>query len=152
MNDDDNPTIGIILCSQKNEAIVKYSVLNDTKQVFASKYRLTLPTAEELNCSVRSRRKDGESKNMKMQETEEACAWMPKESYKTYATVLRHRCPSSISAGSSSDCRRLRSGAASSSTGSSSMCRLAGTRCLHSLSLRPRLPRCRWPSWRRWQA
>ena len=36
-NPDDNPTIGIILCSQKNEAIVKYSVLNDGKQIFASK-------------------------------------------------------------------------------------------------------------------
>ena len=47
-NADDNPTIGIILCSQKNEAIVKYSVLNEHKQIFASKYRLALPTAEEL--------------------------------------------------------------------------------------------------------
>ncbi|MBQ0156768.1 MAG: DUF1016 family protein, partial [Bacteroidales bacterium] len=38
---DDNPTIGLILCSEKNEAIVKYSVLNDAKQLFASKYKLT---------------------------------------------------------------------------------------------------------------
>ena len=45
---DDNPTIGIILCSEKNSAIAKYSVLNDSKQVFASKYQLTLPTEEEL--------------------------------------------------------------------------------------------------------
>ena len=36
-NVDDNPTIGIILCSQKNEAIVKYSVLDDAKQIFASR-------------------------------------------------------------------------------------------------------------------
>lgn len=56
-NDDDNPTIGIILCSQKNEAIVKYSVLNDAKQVFASKYRLTLPTAEELQQEIQSQRR-----------------------------------------------------------------------------------------------
>jgi len=55
-NDDDNPTIGIILCSQKNEAIVKYSVLNDAKQVFASKYRLTLPTAEELQREMEEER------------------------------------------------------------------------------------------------
>lgn len=41
-NSDDNPTIGIILCSQKNEAIVKYSVLSEAKQVFASKYKFTL--------------------------------------------------------------------------------------------------------------
>ena len=56
-NDDDNPTIGIILCSQKNEAIVKYSVLNDAKQVFASKYRLALPTAEELQREIEEERR-----------------------------------------------------------------------------------------------
>lgn len=56
-NEDDNPTIGIILCSQKNEAIVKYSVLNDEKQIFASKYRLTLPTAEELQREIEAERR-----------------------------------------------------------------------------------------------
>lgn len=56
-NEDDNPTIGIILCSQKNEAIVKYSVLNDAQQVFASRYRLTLPTAEELQREIETERK-----------------------------------------------------------------------------------------------
>ena len=56
-SDDDNPTIGIILCSQKNEAIVKYSVLNDEKQVFASKYRLTLPSAEELQREIEEERR-----------------------------------------------------------------------------------------------
>lgn len=56
-NDDDNPTIGIILCSQKNEAIVKYSVLNDAKQLFASKYRLTLPSAEELQREIEAERR-----------------------------------------------------------------------------------------------
>jgi predicted nuclease of restriction endonuclease-like (RecB) superfamily len=44
----DNPTIGIILCSQKSETLVKYSVLKDNKQLFASKYKLFLPTEEEL--------------------------------------------------------------------------------------------------------
>ncbi len=44
----DNPTIGIILCSEKNETVVKYSVLKDSKQLFASKYKLYLPTEEEL--------------------------------------------------------------------------------------------------------
>ncbi|MBQ7735292.1 MAG: DUF1016 family protein [Bacteroidales bacterium] len=47
-NPDDNPTLGIILCSQKSEAIVKYSVLNDGKQIFASRYKLYLPTEEEF--------------------------------------------------------------------------------------------------------
>ena len=56
-NEDDNPTIGIILCSQKNEAIVKYSILNDEKQIFASKYRLTLPTAEELQREIEDERR-----------------------------------------------------------------------------------------------
>ncbi len=47
-NEDDNPTLGIILCSQKSEAIVKYSVLSEGKQIFASRYRLYLPTEEEF--------------------------------------------------------------------------------------------------------
>ena len=62
-NEDDNPTIGIILCSQKNEAIVKYSVLNDEKQVFAAKYRLTLPTAEELQREIEKERRIIEKQN-----------------------------------------------------------------------------------------
>ena len=56
-NEDDNPTIGIVLCSQKNEAIVKFSVLNDGKQIFASKYKLTLPTAEELQREIEAERR-----------------------------------------------------------------------------------------------
>jgi predicted nuclease of restriction endonuclease-like (RecB) superfamily len=46
--EDDNPTIGIILCAEKDETIVKYSVLVESSQIFASKYRLVLPTEEEL--------------------------------------------------------------------------------------------------------
>ncbi len=45
---DDNPTLGIILCSEKDETIVKYSVLSENKQLFASKYKTVLPTEEEL--------------------------------------------------------------------------------------------------------
>ena len=45
---DDNPTIGLVLCVKKNEAVAKYSVLKDNKQLFASKYMLYLPTEEEL--------------------------------------------------------------------------------------------------------
>lgn len=44
----DNPTIGIILCTEKNETVVKYSVLKESKQLFASKYKLYLPTEKEL--------------------------------------------------------------------------------------------------------
>jgi len=53
-NDDDNPTLGIILCSQKSEAIVKYSVLNEGKQIFASRYKLYLPTEEEFRILLES--------------------------------------------------------------------------------------------------
>ena len=45
---DDNPTVGLILCTEKDKAIVKYSVLNENKQLFASKYMLYLPTEDEL--------------------------------------------------------------------------------------------------------
>lgn len=45
---DDNPTIGIILCAEKDETIVKYSVLKENKRMFASKYKTVLPTEEEL--------------------------------------------------------------------------------------------------------
>lgn len=65
-NPDDNPTIGIILCSQKNEAIVKYSVLNDAKQIFASRYSLELPTAEELQHEIEAERKRIENDRNKL--------------------------------------------------------------------------------------
>ena len=46
---DDNPTIGIVLCANRNEAVAKYSVLADGKGIFASQYVLCLPTEEELS-------------------------------------------------------------------------------------------------------
>ena len=46
--EDDNPTIGIIPCTEKDETIVKYSVLAENEKLFASKYRLYLPKEEEL--------------------------------------------------------------------------------------------------------
>lgn len=48
VGENDNPTIGILLCSEKDETIVKYSVLNDKNQLFSSKYLLYLPKEEEL--------------------------------------------------------------------------------------------------------
>lgn len=45
---DDNPTIGIILCSEKDETVVKYSVLKGNRKLFASKYKLYLPSEKEL--------------------------------------------------------------------------------------------------------
>jgi predicted nuclease of restriction endonuclease-like (RecB) superfamily len=50
--DDDNPTIGIILCAEKDETVVKYSILNEHKQLFATKYMHFLPTEEELIAEI----------------------------------------------------------------------------------------------------
>lgn len=44
----DNPTIGIILCTEKSETVVKYSVMNDNPALFAAKYQSYLPTEAEL--------------------------------------------------------------------------------------------------------
>ena len=46
--EDNNPTLGIILCADKDETIVRYSVLQENQQLFASKYQTILPTEEEL--------------------------------------------------------------------------------------------------------
>lgn len=50
--EDDNPTIGIILCDSKDETIVKYSVLKESQQLFASRYQRILPTEEELIAEI----------------------------------------------------------------------------------------------------
>ncbi|WP_449316884.1 PDDEXK nuclease domain-containing protein [Rubneribacter sp.] len=55
--DDDNPTIGLILCSEKNEAVARYSALADGKQLFASKYVLELPSVEELEAQMENTRR-----------------------------------------------------------------------------------------------
>lgn len=48
----DNPTIGLILCTEKDRTVVKYSVLNDSKQIFASKYQTYLPTEKQLEQEI----------------------------------------------------------------------------------------------------
>ena len=50
--EDDNPTIGIILCDSKDETVVKYSVIKESQQLFASKYQRVLPTEEELIAEI----------------------------------------------------------------------------------------------------
>ena len=57
LTEGDNPTIGLILCAKKNETIARYSVLNDNKQLFASKYMLYLPTEEELRRELERERR-----------------------------------------------------------------------------------------------
>ncbi|KPN89180.1 PDDEXK nuclease domain-containing protein [Pseudomonas nunensis] len=51
-SDEDGPTVGIILCAQKNESVVRYSVLQGNEQLFASKYKLVLPSEEELRAEL----------------------------------------------------------------------------------------------------
>jgi predicted nuclease of restriction endonuclease-like (RecB) superfamily len=53
---DDNPTIGIVLVTDKDESIVKYSVLAENENLFASKYRLYLPSEEELRAELQRER------------------------------------------------------------------------------------------------
>lgn len=59
----DNPTIGVILCSDKKDTIVKYSVLNDNKNLFASKYQLYLPTETELSETIERRKQELQNNN-----------------------------------------------------------------------------------------
>ena len=49
---EDGPTVGIILCAQKDESVVRYSVLEGNEQLFASKYQLVLPSEEELRAEL----------------------------------------------------------------------------------------------------
>jgi predicted nuclease of restriction endonuclease-like (RecB) superfamily len=51
-NEEDGPTVGIILCAQKNESVVRYSVLQDNEHLFASKYKLVLPSEDELRAEL----------------------------------------------------------------------------------------------------
>jgi predicted nuclease of restriction endonuclease-like (RecB) superfamily len=48
----DNPTIGLILCSEQNESVIKYSVLKENKQLFSSRYKLYLPSEKELKAEL----------------------------------------------------------------------------------------------------
>ena len=49
---DDNPTIGILLCSETDKIIARYSILNENKQLFAAKYMPYLPSEEELAAEI----------------------------------------------------------------------------------------------------
>lgn len=48
MNEGDNPPIGIVLCADKSESVVKYTLPENETQIFASKYKLYLPSEDEL--------------------------------------------------------------------------------------------------------
>ncbi len=50
--EDDNPTIGVLLCTETNNTIAKYSVLHESEQLFAAKYMSFMPTEEELRREI----------------------------------------------------------------------------------------------------
>ncbi len=53
---DDNPTLGIVLCADTDEDIAKYSVLHENEQLFATKYKLYLPTEDELRAEIEAQK------------------------------------------------------------------------------------------------
>ncbi|WP_400204443.1 YhcG family protein [Candidatus Methanomassiliicoccus intestinalis] len=57
MNEGDNPPIGIVLCSDKSDAVVKYTLPEGNTQIFTSKYKLYLPTEEELKQEIEAERR-----------------------------------------------------------------------------------------------
>lgn len=54
---DDNPTVGLILCAEKNDAVVRYVLGEENEQVFASRYKLQLPSEEELRLELQRERR-----------------------------------------------------------------------------------------------
>lgn len=54
--EDDNPTVGLLLCTEKNDAVVRYILGEENDQIFAAKYQLALPTKEQLEAELRKER------------------------------------------------------------------------------------------------
>lgn len=67
MNEEDNPPIGIVLCADKSDQVVKYTLPEDNNQIFASKYELYLATEEEfkkeLNLDNYVKKEENKSQN-----------------------------------------------------------------------------------------
>lgn len=53
---DDNPTLGILLCTDTDADVARYSILNGNEQLFATKYKTYLPTEEELKAEIESQK------------------------------------------------------------------------------------------------
>lgn len=72
-SDGDNPTIGIVLCADTDDDIARYSVMHGNEQLFASKYKLYLPTEEELKAEIETQKAMFylQQKESKEEETEE---------------------------------------------------------------------------------
>ena len=55
--EDDNPTIGVLLCTDTDKTIAKYSVLHDNEQLFATKYMAYMPTEDELRKEIEQQKR-----------------------------------------------------------------------------------------------
>ena len=53
---DDNPTLGVVMCTETDEDIARYSVLHGNEQLFATKYKLYLPTEQELREEIETQK------------------------------------------------------------------------------------------------
>ncbi len=69
--EDENPPIGIILCSDKNDAVVQYTLPEDNKQIFASRYKLYLPSEEQLAAEIQKERQSIEMEKRLSDEEED---------------------------------------------------------------------------------
>ena len=67
---DENPPIGIVLCADKNDAVVRYTLPEDNQQIFASRYKLYLPTEKELAEELQRERQAIEMETQLIQTTE----------------------------------------------------------------------------------
>ena len=68
---DDNPTIGILLCTDTDADVARYSVLNGNEQLFATKYKTYLPTEEELKAEIESQKAIFEIQQLEKKENTE---------------------------------------------------------------------------------
>ena len=66
---DDNPTIGILLCTETDADVARYSVLNGNEQLFATKYKTYLPTEEQLKAEIESQKAIFEIQKLEKMET-----------------------------------------------------------------------------------
>jgi len=64
-SENDNPTVGILSCGNRDQSVVRYSVLHESAQLFASKYRLVLPSEEALRAELDRDRRVLEAQDQK---------------------------------------------------------------------------------------
>ncbi len=60
---DENPTVGIILCARKDASVVRYSVLHENQKMFASRYKLVLPSEDELRAELERSERNSHPRN-----------------------------------------------------------------------------------------